>query len=756
MSQGQGQSYRAFFDNQAVGMVEVNADGKYLQVNRRWCEMSGYSEDEMLKSDFTVLTYSEDLPMEIALDRELINGKRNSYRMEKRYIHKSGELFWADLSVSGLYDEEGALTGMIGLIVDIGERKKAEQSLTESEAKFRSLLDRLEQIPVQGYDAERRVVYWNNASTAAYGYLPEEALGRKLEDLIIPQGMRKDVIRAVEDSMARGIQIPSAELMLCGKGGRDVPVYSSHLLHTSASGVREMYCVDIDLRRLRETEEQRRLLSQAVEQTGEMIIITDPEGTIEYVNDAFTHVTGFSRAEVLGRKPSILKSGEQNEGFYYDLWKTISEGNVWSGRMINRSKNDGLFIEESSISPVFNGSGQIIHYVATKRDITEQLRTEEEYRQAQKMEAVGQLAGGIAHDFNNMLSIILGQSELALKKLLPGNPLYKRIVEIKNAATRSASLTQQLLGFARKQPGHPRIVNLGLEVTSMVQMLRQLIGENIELDWNPAGGNYGAFIDSGHLSQILTNLIVNARDAISGFGTIRIVVDSGVPEENSIREHASFCPGTYVQLSVSDDGHGMSRETLARVFDPFFSTKDVDKGTGLGLSMVLGLVQQNDGFISVDSSPSEGTTFHLYFPEVSLDDLQPGPLDVDVSLMGMETILIVEDEASVLALLETMLAENGYKVLTARGPFEAQELVENYEEAIDLLLTDIVMPKMSGVELCAALTRVQPGIRTLFMSGYPKENFQQQVEQCQSARLLNKPFSSCQLTKAIRATLDSE
>ncbi len=756
MSHGQDQSYRAFFDNQAVGMVEVSADGKYQRVNRHWCEMSGYSEDEMLKSDFSALTYSEDLPMEISLDRELTNGKRNSYRMEKRYIRKSGELFWAELSVSGLYDEEGTLTGMIGIIVDIGERKKAEQSLTESEAKFRSLLDRLERIPVQGYDAERRVVYWNNASTAAYGYLPEEALGRKLEDLIIPQAMREDVIYAVEDSMARGIQIPSGELMLCGKGGRDVPVYSSHLLHTSASGVKEMYCVDIDLSKLRETEEQRRLLSQAIEQTGEMIIITDPQGTIEYVNDAFTHVTGFSRAEVLGQKPSILKSGEQNEGFYYNLWKTITAGNVWTGRMINRSKNDGLFIEESSISPVIDASGEIIHYVATKRDITDQLRTEEEYRQAQKMEAVGQLAGGIAHDFNNMLSIILGQTELALKRLSPENPLYVRLAEIKNAASRSASLTQQLLGFARKQPGHPRVVDLSQEVSSMVQMLRQLIGENIELDWNPDGGNYGAFIDPGHLSQILTNLILNARDAISGSGTIGIAIDSSVPKESSIREHASFCPGTYVKLSLTDDGQGMTRETLAKVFDPFFSTKDVGKGTGLGLPMVLGLVQQNDGFISVDSSPGEGTSFHLYFPQVPLDDPQPGPVEADDSQRGMETILVVEDEASVLALLETMLAENGYRVLSARGPFEAQALVDNYEETIDLLLTDIVMPKMSGVELCAVLTRAQPGIRTLFMSGYPKENLQLQVEKCQSARLLNKPFTSCQLTRAIRETLDSE
>ncbi len=742
---------QALFDNQVVGMVEVDAANQYLQANPSWLKMIGYDIAELRSIKVPNITHPEDLPKQLLLNQELIEKKNTSYRMDKRYLRKNGTTFWADLSITGSYDIDDKLTGMIGIVIDISKRKQTEIDLSESENRFRSLIDQLENIPVQGYDKDRKITYWNKASTEIYGYSRAEAVGQQLEGLIIPPQMRTEVIESTNRRLEKGKAIPSGKIILQNKKGSDVPIYSSHIMHTNASGDNEMFCIDIDLRLLQQSEDKVRQLVAAVEQSGETIVITNTNAIIEYANPAFTAVTGYSQDEAIGQNPRILNSGEQDKSVYAEMWKTITSGKTWQGRFVNKKKDGNRFVEDVTISPILNSAGKIVNYVAAKRDITEQLQVQEKYQQAQKMEEIGQLAGGVAHDFNNMLAIIIGQVEVALLKVDPQDPIRRRLNEINVAANRSADLTRQLLGFARQQTHHPEELNLNDTIATTLAMLKRLIGEQLEINWQPEAVHPITKIDPGHFNQILTNLIINARDAITGTGVITVKTQRLFFDETFCNSHPGSHPGEYVQVDISDTGCGIKEDIIDKIFDPFFTTKEVGEGTGLGLSMVFGLVKQNNGYIIVNSIPNQGTTFSIYFPSPKTTATSLELTKSNNLICGSATILIVEDEFSLLDITKSILTEAGYSVLTASDPLTAIQLAENHQGTIQLLLTDVVLPKMSGVELSDYLTEIRPGIKTLYMSGYPQDNLGQKKG---AVELLPKPFSAAKLTQKVRDVLD--
>ena len=740
---------KALFDNQVVGMVEVNVADQYLHANPHWLKMIGYTNKELYKINVKDVTHPEDYPYQRSYDKQLADKKIRSYRIDKRYLRRDGSKFWADVSVTGIYDSNDILTGMIGLVIDISKRKQMELNLIESEDRFRSLLDKLEHIPIQGYDKNRRVTYWNKASTEIYGYSQAEALGNQLEDLIIPTAMRPEVVNVTNNWLTDNKPIPSSEVVLQNKMGEPVTVFSSHIIHTTSSGEKELFCVDIDLRMLNQTKGEIRKLVAAVEQSGETIVITDKKGIIEYVNPAFTTTSGYSPQEALGQNPRILNSGEQDQSIYTEMWATITQGDAWQGRFINKKKDGSRFIEDVTISPIFDLSGDIINFVAAKRDITEQLQVQEKYQQAQKMEAIGQLAGGVAHDFNNMLAIIIGQVEIAMLKIDHNDPVRKRLNEINVAAKRSADLTRQLLGFARKQNHNPEIINLNDTIATTLAMLKRLIGEQLELNWQPESIAPITKIDPGHFNQIITNIIINARDAITGSGTITVKTSRRTFDEEFCLDHPGSMPGEYVLIEVSDTGCGMEAEIIDKIFEPFFTTKDVGDGTGLGLSMVFGLIKQNNGYIVVDSIPNQGSTFSIYFPcpkavVTKHEETEPNEL-----ICGTETILVVEDELSLLDVTTSILTEAGYSIISAADPLTAIQLAKEQTTKIKLLLTDVVLPKMSGVELSEQIKKVKPQLKTLYVSGYPQDNLNQQDH------FLPKPFSATKLTQKVREVLDN-
>ena len=393
--------------------------------------------------------------------------------------------------------------------------------------------------------------------------------------------------------------------------------------------------------------------------------------------------------------------------------------------------------------------------VAIVREVTELRGLQKQLLQAQKMEAIGHLAGGVAHDFNNMLSIILGYAELAVNRVNIHDPLYGDLEEIINAANRSARLVRQLLAFSRQQPTTPQVLDLNHLIEASRKMLGRLIGEDIEMVFIPGHALWPIKIDPSQIDQIITNLAVNARDAIEGVGRLTIETGNVVIDEVYCRTHPGANPGKFVSLTVSDSGTGISRETLEHLFEPFYTTKPVGTGTGLGLATVYGIVKQNNGFVYVYSELGHGACFKIHFPKFEgpsekrkLSKAKAGDTE------GDETVLIVEDEQMILKLCQTMLQRQGYQVLCAASPEEAIMICENHDDPIDLLITDVVMPKMNGKELKARIEAIQPNIRVLFMSGYTSRIIQIRGVLDEEFNFIQKPFSTAELVCKVRHILD--
>ena len=504
-------------------------------------------------------------------------------------------------------------------------------------------------------------------------------------------------------------------------------------------------------------EETLRKLSRAVEQSADTVVITNRYGIIEYVNPAFEVLTGYSGDEACGRTPRILKSGEQGPEVYQEMWKTILAGNVFRGILVNRKKNGELYYVEESICPVRDADGQVTHFIANGRDLTERLRLEAQLLQAQKMDAVGRLAGGVAHDFNNLLTIITSYSELALDAVPEHSPLEAKIHEILLAARRAAELTRQLLAFSRKQPQALRVVDLNQVVSSIAKTLPRLIGEDIEFSFNPGRDLGHVRVDPVQIEQVLMNLAANARDAMPQGGQLRIETANAYLDEEYVQCRAAVIPtGHYALITVSDNGSGIPREDLPHIFEPFYTTKPSGKGTGLGLATVYGIVKQNKGFIWVYSEPASGTVFKIYLPCVSE---QHCPTDSNhfeqvTRARGSETILLVEDEQAVRDATAEFLRLQGYNVLEAKDGIDALSLAREQKAPLHLVVTDVVMPNMSGGELARELGRLRPDTKFLFVSGYAGKMVLDHKVVDLEANFLQKPYTLKQLSLKIRGALN--
>ncbi|MBI5396583.1 MAG: PAS domain S-box protein [Verrucomicrobia bacterium] len=503
-------------------------------------------------------------------------------------------------------------------------------------------------------------------------------------------------------------------------------------------------------------EKSHTRLAMAVEQAIETIVVTDTAGKILYVNPAFEQASGYTRNEAIGQNPRVLKSGKHDAEFYRQMWAVLASGKAWTGHFINKRKDGTLFEEDATITPVLDPAGKIVNYVAVKRDITREVQLESQLRQAQKMESVGRLAGGVAHDFNNLLTAIIGYSDMTLKGLSASDPLRKHIEEVRAAGERATALTRQLLAFSRKQVLQPKVLDLNDLAANLSKMLHRLIGENILLTttFDPTLGRVKA--DPGQIEQVITNLAVNARDAMPEGGTVTLQTANAELDEAYASEHAEVTPGHYVLLTVSDTGTGMTDEVKAHLFEPFFTTKGLGKGTGLGLATIYGIVKQSGGHITVYSEVGHGTTFKVYLPRVE------GAAEVVASAKaskevprGTETILLVEDEEQVRKLARAVLEECGYTVLAAGSGSEALFLAKQHKGKLDLLLTDMIMPGINGRVLAKTLQPQNPTMRFIFMSGYTDTGILPKNLLAEGAAFLQKPFAVDTLTRKVRDVLDA-
>ena len=506
-----------------------------------------------------------------------------------------------------------------------------------------------------------------------------------------------------------------------------------------------------------ERKETLRKLSRAVEQSADLVTITDRNGVIEYVNPSFEQLTGYLRQEIIGSTPRILKTGEQGGSFYEDLWKTILSGKVFRSTLTDRKKSGELFYVEKTITPVRDEEGQISHFVSTDRDITERYRLEAQLRQAQKMDAVGQLAGGVAHDFNNLLMVIRSYAELMFDTIGPEQPLHHNIEEIIKAANRAADLTGQLLAFSRKQMQKLQVVDLNQVISSIARLLPRLIGEDIQLTVGPGEAISLIKADPVQIEQIVMNLATNARDAMPRGGKLSIETANVRLDESYVQSHQVVLPGDYVLLTVSDSGQGIKPENLPHIFEPFYTTKEQGKGTGLGLATVYGIVKQNGGFIWAYSEAGMGTTFKIYWPEVQAGGSKPASTARTIPpARGTETILLVEDEEAVRRATHEFLVACGYTVLEAPDGVHAEQVARKELGSIDLLISDVVMPRMSGGELARHLLAQRPSLKVLFVSGYAEKTVVDHGVMELTGSFLQKPFALKMLALKIRELLDRE
>ncbi len=644
---------------------------------------------------------------------------------------------------------EGGAVLLGGVSLDITDRKRVEEQL----ALFKHSIDTTKD-GVYWFDSANKLIYVNDAGCQALGYAREELFG--LPMAAYAPHASPERLRSVWEKL-RATHHYTSESVHRRKDGSEFPVEITTAL--ICFGGREYSCGfarDISERKRAEAEKQR--LAMAVDQAAETMVITDPQGTILYVNPAFETSTGYARQEAIGQNPRILKSGKQAAAFYQQLWATLLRGETWHGNFSNKRKDGTIYEEEATISPIRNAAGVITNYVAIKLDVTRERQLEEQIQHAQKMESVGRLAGGVAHDFNNSLQAILGYTEELLAGIPKVDAKHADLLEIQKAATHAADLTRQLLAFSRKQMISLRPMQLNDVVGDTQKMIQRLIGEDIRIQTNLAPKLPLVQADTSQIQQVLINLAVNARDAMPHGGRLSIHTDVVEFDEQDASVVLDARPGRYVCLAVSDTGVGMSKEVMERIFEPFFSTKGLGKGTGLGLSVIYGIAQQHQGWINVYSQEGHGSTFRLYLPACPAEVSAPAAPAMTPELPPRghgERILLVEDEPEVRNLALRILKAAGYEVRVAGRAVEALTLFQQENGGFDLLFSDVVLPDQSGITIAEQLQAQQPNLPVLLCSGYTDERARWTIIEQQRYHFLQKPYPSAALLQAIRAILDA-
>lgn len=646
--------------------------------------------------------------------------------------------------------------------LNVSKRKKVEDALHGKERQYRMLLHNLS-VGVLIYYPDGSIQFCNEEAARLFGFPAELICGENLVNLpwrFIREDGSEMQPEEYPAQMVLASRKPLNECIMgisrAGKGDTVWGLVKAYPEFDSAQKLDRIVMTFVDVTARKNAEEHLRRLAAAIEQTGEAMCITDDGGVIQYVNPAFEQVSGYTREELVGQTPHIIYSGIQDEDFYRSLWETISGGETWEGRIVNKRKDGTLYTETAVISPIRDNSGRIVNYVSVKRDITEQLHMQAMLNQAQKMEVVGQLSGGIAHDFDNLLSIISCYSYLLLEDPDLKSSARPQIKEILRAGESASSLTRQLLMFSRRQVAEPQVIDLGNIVSEMNKMLKRLLGKKISISLENCPILWQIKADPIQMEQIVMNLAVNARDAMPDGGKITVKTENLKleSENHPVNPPADIIPGSYVVLTVCDTGCGMDEEVKQRIFEPFFTTKESGKGTGLGLATVYGIVKQGNGYIDVQSEIGKGTTFKIYFPrhEGKNENILKETRDKPVA-RGHETILLVVGESALLNMISTVLESFGYEVLPASTPAEAIRFAEKHSNEIHLLLADIIMPGMNGRELSVNLRSHYPALKFLFISGYAGAATSQQGMPDDSVQFIHKPFSSTGLAAKVRKVL---
>ncbi|MCF7910502.1 PAS domain S-box protein [Candidatus Pacearchaeota archaeon] len=644
------------------------------------------------------------------------------------------------------------------------ELKKLEESLRESNNTLRFLAENMVDI-IWTADINLRTTYVSPSIVKVLGFTPEERKKQKLEEMVTPESLQIICQLLVDSNLKKRDYIEDAKMALTvdieyyKKDGSTIWLENKvRWITDENNNIVGLHGVSRDISDKKKAEkdfkESEARLKTILESNPDPIIVYDKNGCTQYLNPAFTKVFGWKLDELKGKKIPYVPE-DQKINTLAKIKEIESSGKTGNLRTKRYTKEGGLVDVILNAGIIKSADGKHKGLIVNITDISEQKKLEERFQQSQKMESVGRLAGGLAHDFNNMLTVILGEVEIAMTECKNEDPLKCHLRAIREAALRSADLTKQLLAFARRQTAIPKILDLNNIINSMVKMLRRLIGENIELIWKPEKNLWSVKIDPIQIDQILANLCVNSRDAIDDSGIICIETKNVVLDEVYCNTHEAFRQGSYVMLTVSDNGDGIDKTQIGNIFEPFYTTKELGKGTGLGLATIYGIVKQNYGFINVYSEKNQGTTFKIYFPkaEGKLVDIEKKRIK-EKTAIGNETVLVVEDEPAILEIAKISIKNHGYRVLAAKTPSEAITIAKSKNETIDLLITDIVLPEMDGKKLEKLLKNIFPNIKVLFMSGYTENVIMKRGLLRENINFIQKPFSLNSLADKIREVLD--
>ncbi|MBM9536276.1 PAS domain S-box protein [Desulfobulbus alkaliphilus] len=734
--------------------ISLDPEARIVFANTHFLQLVGYRRDEVLGGDWFDLFIPDHCREQVRMVFHTTMQRKDTAEFstyENEIVTRNGELrnvAWSNVLSK---DTDGNVIDVTSLGIDLTERQKAMEALRESETRHRTIL----LTTMDGFwmvDTSGRLLEVNRTYCGMSGYSEEELLTMTIADLEASESPEA-VARHMQKVIATGGDRFESRHRRKDGSLFDVEVSVQY------SALEQRFCFvfirDISAHKQAEQalrESETRFRTSFYTSPDAVSINRFEDGVFIDVNEGFVRLTGYTRDDVLG------KSSQQ-----INLWCNPEDRKILVKELRDKGYCENLeaeFRRKNGLIGIGLMSARMLewqgenHILSVTRDVTSNKQLEHQLIQAQKMESIGRLAGGVAHDFNNMLGVILGYSEMAIEQVPQDHSLQTALQGIRQAAQRSADLTRQLLSFARKQTVAPKVLDLNQTLEGMLNMLRRLIGEHIDLAWLPGEDVAPVKIDPSQVDQILANLSVNARDAIGETGRITIETGNVLFDENYLADHAEVVSGEYVLLAVSDDGCGMDKETMRHVFEPFFTSRQAGEGTGLGLATVYGIVKQNNGFINVYSEPGRGTTFKIYLPRYGSKADSPVDAGEIEPSSGSETILLVEDEPMILEMVTLMLQRQGYQVLAAATPGEALRLSEEYAGTIRLLMTDVIMPEMNGRDLADALHRLFPNLKCLFMSVYTANVIAHHGVLDEGVQFIQKPFTMKDLGGKVRDALD--
>ncbi len=734
-------------------LVKADRNRKILKVNPGFRKIFGFSEEDVLGKPTSVF-YARRQDFDQQGNIRYNTNRPGKYEpYEILYRKKNGETFVGETVGVPVKDTSGNVLGFLGIIRDVTERKKAEEELREHQA----LVQKAQELAHLGsweLEVNSGVAKWSDEFFRICGYEPQAfqptaEIGLKIIHKEDREQAKKALSRAIEENghyeMEKRIVRPSGEVRW---------VLSQGAVHTEPDGSQKLTGSFLDITDRKKAENAMRASEERfrtyINQSPLVIIISDGEGYIIFANPSAERLLDCELKELKDKQIVEYHPSQSRQAALEKFQELKKSGFVHFESIIQQPGGRQLNVE---IRATLLSSGYVMAFIT---DITDRMNLEEQLRQSQKLEAVGQLAGGVAHDFNNLLTVINGYSDLILSTMEKENPLFSRLNQIKKAGLRAESLTRQLLAFSRKQILKPEVVNMNQLIANMEKMLQRLIEENIQLVTLYDQELPPVMADPGQLEQVIMNLVVNARDAMPNGGKLTIETERAELDEHYSEQHQDVTPGEYVSVSVSDNGCGMKKAVLDRIFEPFYTTKEQGKGTGLGLSTVYGIVKQSGGNINVYSEPDKGTIFKIYLPSIPQENrTQDVKEEAEAIKGGSETIIVAEDEEAVRSFVEASLKQLGYRVLAFSDEQAMMEYIKKSNETVHLMLTDVVMPRMSGKDLAEYVKANSPDTKILFMSGYTGRSIVNQGMLLKGINFIQKPFTLQSLAAKVRQVLDA-